>query len=70
MIKTLYLGFPNNNVSNRRFSFTYIMFNLAETILDSMALKHKVMAIQKEVSRRLDIKSKITEWIKRVLEIV
>ena len=46
------------------------MFNLAETILECMALKHKVMAIQKEVSRRLDVKSKITEWIKRVLEIV
>ena len=46
------------------------MNNLREIIQSSFTLVHKVIAMQKNVSRRLETKSTITEWIKKILEVV
>ena len=52
LIKTKYLGFPNNNVSIWKIfiRFKYIMISLKETIQKSLALVHKVMAMLKTVN--------------------
>ena len=45
------------------------MISLTETIQESLALVHKAVAMQKKVSRRLDVKRTVTECIKSMLEI-
>ena len=46
------------------------MISLRETVQESLTLVHKVMAMERKMSRCLDIKLTITEWIKNILEIL
>ena len=46
------------------------MTSLRETCQESLALVHKVVAVQKKVSHCFSMKSVIMEWIKSILEIV
>ena len=46
------------------------MINFRKTIHKSLALVHKVMAMQRKMSLCFDNKSANTEWIKSILKVV